>query len=65
MAFVITREFAPGDVVYIPEGPFHGLCGVVREVDTQRSQLRLHIALGHKCDGPQDLTVDVDEVEWA
>ncbi|MFI6868004.1 hypothetical protein [Nocardia sp. NPDC050406] len=62
---MITGEFAPGDVVYIPEGPFHGLCGVVREVDAQRAQLRLRIALGYKCDGLQDLTVDFDEVEWA
>ncbi|NNH74737.1 hypothetical protein HLB23_33640 [Nocardia uniformis] len=62
---MVTQGFAPGDVVFIPEGPFQGVCGVVRQVDTRRAQLRLRVSLGYKCDGLSDLTVDFDEVEWA
>lgn len=65
LAIVVMQGFAPGDVVFIPEGPFQGVCGVVRQVDERRSQLRLHVSLGYKCDGLRDLTVDFDEVEWA
>ncbi|WP_169813767.1 hypothetical protein [Nocardia pseudobrasiliensis] len=41
-------EFFPGDVVFVPRGPFQGCCGVVREVDTDRGELGLDIPMGRR-----------------
>lgn len=57
-----TTEFAPGDVIYVPQGPFSGVCGVVREVNVARSELRVEVAFSEQRHG---LTVRFDEVEWA
>ncbi len=34
-------DFGPGDVVYFPEGPFVGVCAVVREIDARCHHYRL------------------------
>jgi hypothetical protein len=64
--------FVPGDVVYFPEGPFSGICGVVREVDERESKLRLDFGEGlvHREGGVlrqrwHSLVVGFDEVEPA
>ncbi|GAJ86607.1 hypothetical protein NBRGN_110_02720 [Nocardia brasiliensis NBRC 14402] len=63
-------DYAPGDVVYFPEGPFSGVCAVVREVDVRRSTLRIDFGegLAHREGGVlrerrHRLTVGFDEVE--
>ncbi|MFD4430053.1 hypothetical protein [Nocardia sp. NPDC058497] len=63
-------EYSAGDVVYFPEGPFSGICGVVQEVDVRRSTLRLEFAEGvaHREGGVlrerrHNLTVGFDEIE--
>jgi hypothetical protein len=65
-------DYRPGDVVYFPEGPFSGICGVVREVDADRARLRLDFGEGlvHHEGGVlrqrwHSLTVGFDEVELA
>lgn len=55
-------EFAPGDVVYVPAGPFSGVCAVVQEVHASSAELRVEVALGAQRHG---LTMGFDEVEWA
>ncbi|MFE3187497.1 hypothetical protein ACFXHA_00725 [Nocardia sp. NPDC059240] len=39
-------EFSPGDVVCFPEGPFSGVCGVIRSVDVRRAELRIDFSEG-------------------
>jgi hypothetical protein len=39
-------EYGPGDVVYFPEGPFSGVCGVVREIDARRERMRIEFVEG-------------------
>ncbi len=39
-------DYGPGDVVYFPAGPFSGICGVVREVDARRAELRIEFGEG-------------------
>ncbi|WP_280233121.1 hypothetical protein [Nocardia cyriacigeorgica] len=63
-------EYAPGDVVYFPEGPFSGICGVVQTVDAGRSRMRIGFSEGtvHREGGVlrerrHSLTVAFDEVE--
>ncbi|MGY2118918.1 hypothetical protein ACW9HR_33855 [Nocardia gipuzkoensis] len=63
-------DYGPGDVVYFPEGPFSGVCGVVREVDARRAELRIDFGegLAHREGGVlrerrHSLTVGFDEVE--
>lgn len=63
-------EYSAGDVVYFPEGPFSGICGVVREVDARRATVRLEFAEGsvHREGGVlrerrHTLTVGFDEIE--
>ncbi|MEV6067555.1 hypothetical protein AB0L82_13455 [Nocardia sp. NPDC052001] len=63
-------EFGPGDVIWFPEGPFHGICGVVREVYDRRGELRIEFGegLAHREGGVlrerrHSLTVRFDEVE--
>ncbi|MFI9508098.1 hypothetical protein [Nocardia sp. NPDC052566] len=63
-------EYAPGDVVYFPEGPFSGICAVVREVDVRGATLRIDFGegLAHREGGVLRerrhwLTVAFDEVE--
>ncbi|MGW4371451.1 hypothetical protein ACWEKT_38020 [Nocardia takedensis] len=63
-------DFGPGDVVYFPEGPFVGVCAVVREIDARRSRLRIEFGEGiaHREGGVlrerrHSLTVGFDEVE--
>lgn len=65
-----TVEYAPGDVVYFPEGPFSGICGVVREVDARRARLRIefHEGVVHREGGvlrgrQHSLTAEFAEVE--
>lgn len=58
----MSTEYVPGDVVFVPRGPFQGVCGVVREVDTRRSQLWLEIPMGPESHG---VVVGFDEVEQA
>ncbi|NMN97202.1 hypothetical protein [Antrihabitans stalactiti] len=65
-------EYAPGDVVYFPAGPFWGVCGVVREVDSRRATLRVDVDEGlvHREGGVlsvrrHTLTAAFDEVELA
>ncbi|WP_028478527.1 hypothetical protein [Nocardia sp. CNY236] len=65
-----STEYGPGDVVYFPEGPFSGVCAVVREVDVRRSRLRIDFGEGllHREGGilqekRHSLTVGFDEVE--
>ncbi|MBF6209521.1 hypothetical protein IU433_05865 [Nocardia puris] len=65
-------EYWPGDVVHFPEGPFLGVCGVVREVDSGRGRMRVDFAEGvaHREGGVlrarhHSLTVSFDEVELA
>ncbi|MEV6097106.1 hypothetical protein [Nocardia sp. NPDC051981] len=63
-------EFGPGDVVYFQEGPFIGICGVVRTVDKHREELRIDFSEGlvHREGGVlrerrHSFTVRFDEVE--
>ncbi|UGT62385.1 hypothetical protein [Nocardia asteroides] len=63
-------EFGAGDVVYFPQGPFGGVCGVVREVDIRRARLRieLHEGVVHREGGVlrgrrHSLTAEFGEVE--
>ncbi|MEV6386556.1 hypothetical protein [Nocardia xishanensis] len=63
-------EYGPGDVVYFPEGPFSGVCGVVREVDARREELHIDFGEGivHREGGVlrerrHRMTVGFDEVE--
>ncbi|WP_405163438.1 hypothetical protein OG203_45505 [Nocardia sp. NBC_01499] len=63
-------EYAPGDVVHFPEGPFSGICAVVREVDARSAKLRIDFGEGlvHREGGVlrerrHSLTVGYDEVE--
>ncbi|MFI6172632.1 hypothetical protein ACIBCN_38050 [Nocardia sp. NPDC051052] len=63
-------EYAPGDVVHFPEGPFSGICGVVREVYARRAKLRIDFREGtvHRegnvlRERRHSLTVGYDEVE--
>ncbi|WP_280230563.1 hypothetical protein [Nocardia cyriacigeorgica] len=63
-------EYAPGDVVIFPEGPFSGVCGVVWKVDAQRERLRIGFSEGvaHREGGvlrerQHRMTVEFDEVE--
>ncbi|MGV9833788.1 hypothetical protein ACWDUL_06255 [Nocardia niigatensis] len=63
-------DYGPGDVVYFPEGPFIGVCGVVRTVDTSREELRIDFSEGllHREGGVlserrHSFTVRFDEVE--
>ncbi|RDI49372.1 hypothetical protein [Nocardia mexicana] len=70
MLRVGSSEYVPGDVVYIPEGPFNGICGVVREVDTRKAKLRIDFGEGiaHRegnvlRERRHRLTVGFDEVE--
>ena len=67
-----NTEYAPGDVVYFPAGPFWGVCAVVREVDVLRAKLRVDFDEGlvHREGGVlsvqrHSLTADFDEVELA
>ncbi len=43
---VSLTDFSPGDVVYFPEGPFTGVCGVVQSVDPRREELRIDFTEG-------------------
>jgi hypothetical protein len=70
VAGVGVIEYVPGDVVYFPEGPFSGVCGVVWEVDARRARLRIDFSegLAHREGGilrerRHSLTVGFDEVE--
>ncbi|MEU8897736.1 hypothetical protein [Nocardia sp. NPDC048505] len=63
-------EFAAGDVVYFPAGPFTGVCGVVREVHARAGELRIEVGEGlrHREGGVlherrHRMTVGFDEVE--
>ncbi|QIS02236.1 hypothetical protein F5X71_07825 [Nocardia brasiliensis] len=63
-------DYAPGDVVYVPEGPFSGVRAVVREVDARKGRLRIDFGEGltHREGGVlrerrHHLTVGFDEVE--
>ncbi|MFF3227447.1 hypothetical protein ACFYV7_31935 [Nocardia suismassiliense] len=63
-------EYAPGDVVYFPEGPFSGVCAVVRAVDTGSAKLRIDFGEGavHRegnvlRERRHSLTVGFDEIE--
>ncbi|WP_107656208.1 hypothetical protein [Nocardia suismassiliense] len=63
-------EYAPGDVVYFPEGPFSGVCAVVRAVDTGGAKLRIDFGEGavHRegnvlRERRHSLTVGFDEIE--
>ncbi|MBH0779307.1 hypothetical protein [Nocardia bovistercoris] len=65
-----SAEFVPGDVVYFPEGPFSGVCGVVRAVDVRKAELRLEFGEGivHREGGVlrgrwHTMTVGFDEIE--
>lgn len=67
---MVNNDYAPGDVVFFPEGPFREVCGVVREVDAGRSRLRIDFDEGlvHREGGVlrarrHSLTVGFDEVE--
>jgi transcription antitermination factor NusG len=57
-------DFYPGDVVFVPEGPFRGVCGVVEAVDIARAELRLIVSSARQALRHQ-VTVSVDEVEPA
>ncbi|MBF6172915.1 hypothetical protein [Nocardia blacklockiae] len=57
----MAAEFTPGDVVFVPSGPFQGVCGVIREVDTGREELHLDIRVRG---GRHGVLVRFDEVEW-
>ncbi|WP_433724803.1 hypothetical protein ACQP0C_28380 [Nocardia sp. CA-129566] len=65
-----STEYGPGDVIYFPEGPFSGVCGVVREVDVRKAKLRIDFSDGlvHREGGVlwgrwHSLTVGFDEIE--
>ncbi|MDO3648753.1 hypothetical protein [Nocardia mangyaensis] len=58
----MAADYVPGDVVHIPEGPFQGVCAVVREVDSVASRLRVDALVAG---GPHGLSIGFDEVEWA
>ncbi|WP_216902912.1 hypothetical protein [Nocardia alni] len=58
----VSVEYVPGDVVFVPRGPFQGCCGVVREVDAPRAELRLDIPMGRRS---HRVLVGFDEVERA
>ncbi|RJO78032.1 hypothetical protein D5S18_07170 [Nocardia panacis] len=65
-------KFAPGDVVFFPEGPFCGVSAVVREVDARNSKLRIRFGEGivHREGGVlrgrwHSFNVRFDEVELA
>ncbi|BAW07093.1 hypothetical protein [Nocardia seriolae] len=63
-------DFEPGDVVSFPEGPFVGVCAVVRSVDPHRAELRIDFSEGltHRegnvlCERRHSFTVGFHEVE--
>lgn len=63
-------EYGPGDVVIFPDGPFHGICAVVRDVDARRARLRLDFGEGavHRegnvlRERRHSMTVGFDEIE--
>ncbi|QLY29789.1 hypothetical protein [Nocardia huaxiensis] len=65
-----VTDFGPGDVVHFPEGPFSGICAVVREVDVRRETLRIDFREGtvHRegnvlRERRHSFTVGFDEVE--
>ncbi|MGV9679546.1 hypothetical protein ACWDSJ_30070 [Nocardia sp. NPDC003482] len=58
----MPAEFCPGDVVFVPSGPFQGVCGVVREVDAEREELRLVVSV---CDRRHQVVVGFTEAEPA
>ncbi|MFC6013652.1 hypothetical protein [Nocardia lasii] len=58
----MAADYVPGDVVHIPEGPFQGVCAVVREVDSVASRLHIDALIAG---GPHAMNVGFDEVEWA
>jgi transcription antitermination factor NusG len=58
----VLVDYVPGDVVFLLRGPFQGLCGVVREVDTRRAELGLDIPVGG---ASHRVLVGFDEVEQA
>ncbi len=47
-------------MVFVPSGPFQGICGVVREVDHGREELHLDIPVRG---GRHNALVRFDEVE--
>jgi len=60
---LVSVEYVPGDVVFVPTGPFQGSCGVVREIDAQGSLIWLDLSSGwHRT---HRVAVDIDEVELA
>jgi transcription antitermination factor NusG len=59
----VTVEYVPGDVVFVPKGPFQGTCGVVREIDARSSQIWLDLSLGFR--STHRVLVDFDEIELA
>jgi transcription antitermination factor NusG len=58
----VAADYVPGDVVHFPEGPFQGVCAVVREVDSVASRLQVDALVKG---GPYELSIGFDEVEWA
>lgn len=58
----VAADYVPGDVVHIPEGPFQGVCAVVREVDSVASRLQVDALVKG---GPYEIVIGFDEVEWA
>ncbi|MFD3509037.1 hypothetical protein [Nocardia sp. NPDC058666] len=58
----MAADYVPGDVVHIPQGPFQGVCAVVREVDFVASRLQVDALVKG---GTHGLNLGFDEVEWA
>ncbi|WP_187776367.1 hypothetical protein [Antrihabitans cavernicola] len=56
----MTAPFELGDVVVVTRGPFVSLCGVVWEVDVDRSQVRLDVRVENH---QRTVYAEFDEVE--
>ena len=59
----VSVEYVPGDVVFVPSGPFQGSCGVVREINAQAAQIWLDLSAGLR--RTHRVAVGFDEVELA
>jgi transcription antitermination factor NusG len=60
---LVSVEYVPGDVVFVPSGPFQGSCGVVRGIDAHSSQVWLDLSMGWQ--RTHRVAVDFDEIELA
>ena len=58
----MSNDFVPGDAVFVLRGPFQGVSGVVRGVDTVNARVLVEVPMGESM---KAVTVGFDEVEPA